>query len=62
MTGLLNTNAAAEKLGIKAKTLNTWRSTKKVRVPFIKIGRSVFYDPEDLDHFIVQNKKDLIIT
>jgi len=59
MANLLDTDAAAARLGIKATTLNTWRSTRKVLIPFIKIGSRVLYDVGDLDQFVAENRRDV---
>lgn len=43
---------AAEYLGVKAGTLATWRCTKAHRIPYIKIGRLVYYRRCDLDAWL----------
>lgn len=40
-------------------TLAAWRCTKRVRVPFIKIGGNVRYRKSDLDAFIEANMHDV---
>lgn len=55
--GLLNTDQAAAKLGIKAQTLRIWRIQRNNPLPFIKLGKSVRYDPSDLDAFIERNRR-----
>lgn len=50
---LLDTQQAAEFLGgISPVTLNTWRSTKRYNLPFVKIGGRVFYRTHDLLAFV----------
>jgi excisionase family DNA binding protein len=49
---LLTTEEAAGYLNIKPQTLNNWRVTKKVHLPFIRVGRLCRYRMEDLDAFI----------
>ena len=47
---LLQTDAAAAYLGIARRTLQELVQNRKVS--FIKIGRSIRFDPADLDTFI----------
>ena len=49
---LINTEKAAELLGIPAATLTKWRCTGQVRIPFVKIGRQIKYRTGDLKSFI----------
>lgn len=44
--------AAAEYLGAEVNTLRNWRCTKRYALPFVKIGRLVFYRKPDLDKWI----------
>ena len=53
----LDTAAAARYLGIKPTTLETWRSTRKVEIPYEKIGRAVRYRRSALDAHRAQNTK-----
>jgi excisionase family DNA binding protein len=46
---------AAQYLRISPKTLATWACTKRVNIPYIKIGRSVRYRKSDLDEFLRRN-------
>jgi len=43
---------AAEFLNIKAETLQSWRSTRRYDLPFVKIGRLAKYRLSDLQAFI----------
>jgi excisionase family DNA binding protein len=43
---------AAQYLGISIHTLDSWRCLKKPFIPYLKIGRLVFYRRSDLDEFI----------
>lgn len=52
---LLNTAEAAEMLRIKKGTLNIWRCTKRYDLPYVKIGRKIFYKTEDIYNFIKNN-------
>ena len=59
MEALLDTIKAGEYLNTPAKTLVTWRCTKRVKVPFVKIGGNVRYRKCDLDAFIAANMHDV---
>lgn len=52
---LLSTPEAAAVLGCTPDTLVTWRCTKAVNIPFVRIGRLVRYRRVDLDAFLDQN-------
>jgi hypothetical protein len=49
---LLDPRAAAEILGISAETLSVWRCEKRYPLRYVKVGRRIFYRPEDLEAFI----------
>lgn len=49
---VVDTPAAAVRLGVSPATLATWRCTNAVRVPFARIGRRVVYRVADLDAFL----------
>lgn len=53
---LMTTKEAAEKLGLTTHTLDCWRCKKNMELPFVKIGRSVRYDPMDVQRFIEKRK------
>lgn len=42
----------AETLGVTIGTLAVWRCTKRYQLPFVKIGRKIFYRNEDVNAFI----------
>jgi hypothetical protein len=46
---------AAAYLSVKPQTLAVWATTGRYDLPFIKIGRKVFYDLEDLEQFMRNN-------
>jgi predicted site-specific integrase-resolvase len=48
----LNRKMAAECLGVTEGTLAVWASTGRYSLPFIKVGRKVFYTIADLDAFL----------
>ena len=49
---LMGQKEAAEFLNIKAETLQSWRSTRRYDLPFVKIGRLAKYRLSDLQAFI----------
>ncbi len=50
---LFTPNEAAEKLGVSVQTLANWRSSKSVRIPYLKVGgRLVKYAEPDLDAYL----------
>ncbi len=50
----LSRKEAADYLGLALATLEIWASTGRYNLPFIKIGRRVYYRRSDLDAFIEQ--------
>ena len=54
-SALLGEAETAEILSIKRETLTTWRHTRKVDIPFCKIGRCVKYRAGDVRQFIQAN-------
>jgi excisionase family DNA binding protein len=48
----LSNQEAASYLGLKPQTLDVWRSSGRYSLPFVKIGRRVFYRKSDLEAFI----------
>ncbi|MFA0046710.1 helix-turn-helix domain-containing protein [Vibrio sp. 10N.261.51.F11] len=55
MPTLINRKQAAEYLGLSEGTLAVWASTGRYQLPFVKVGRKVFYRQPDLDAFIESN-------
>ena len=55
---LLDTIEAGAYLKTPPKTLVAWRCTKRVKVPFVKIGGNIRYRKSDLDEFILSNVHD----
>jgi excisionase family DNA binding protein len=53
---LLTTEQAAEFLGVSAGTLVIWRFHARYRLPFVKIGRNVRYDENDLREWLESRK------
>lgn len=54
---LVDTNAAAEWLGISPHTLATARVRGTPRIPFVKLGRRVLYDVADLEAIADASKR-----
>ncbi len=50
--GRINSIEAAKILGVSVDTLAVWRCTKRYPLPYIKMGRKVFYRIADLEKFI----------
>jgi hypothetical protein len=50
-TPLLNTAEAAAYLRLKPSTLNSDRITRSIGIPFMRIGRRVVYNRDDLANF-----------
>jgi excisionase family DNA binding protein len=49
---LVSESEAAQYLGICVATLRAWRSTRRVKLQYFKIGRAVRYRIEDLEAFL----------
>jgi hypothetical protein len=49
---LLNTAETAAYLRIKEGTLDVWRCTKRYDLPYVKIGRRVYYRLGDIQKFV----------
>lgn len=52
---LIDEKTASEILNVAPGTLAVWRCTKRYRIPFIKVGRSVRYDRKALYAWIAQH-------
>ncbi|HEH5945700.1 TPA: helix-turn-helix domain-containing protein [Legionella pneumophila] len=56
----LNTNEAANYLGVKPKTLWEWRNRTPVSLPYYRMSKRKFiYLKSDLDHYLAQCRIDL---
>lgn len=55
-TNLATEKVAAAKLGLSHYTLRNARSTGRLGIPFVRIGRAVRYRMEDLQAFIDQHR------
>ncbi len=52
MTQLLTSEQAAQQLGVTSGTLSVWRCCRRYPLKFVKIGRKVRYNAEDIEAFI----------
>lgn len=57
-TDLLTDTQTAKILRVSAGTLSVWRSTGRYRLPFVKIGRKVFYRRSDIDAWIEKRTRN----
>lgn len=56
---LLNPSQAAHLLGgVTSATLAVWRYKKKRDLPWVKVGRRVFYEESEILAFITRHKVD----
>jgi hypothetical protein len=49
---LVSPERAAEILSVATGTLSVWRCTRRVHIPFVRIGHAVRYRLSDLDRYI----------
>lgn len=52
MTELLTPHQTAEKLHVVYGTLAAWRHNKRHPLSFVRIGRKIYYRPEDIEAYI----------
>lgn len=45
-------NRAAQYIGVRPQTLAVWRSTGRYGIPYLKVGRKVFYRKSVLDAWL----------
>jgi excisionase family DNA binding protein len=53
---LLTPTETAELLGVARETLAMWRCTRRVELPFVRVGRCVRYLPEDVQRFVAARR------
>ncbi|NMQ20987.1 DNA-binding protein [Candidatus Competibacter phosphatis] len=51
---LLTPEQTAANLGVSEKTLNVWRCTGRVNLPYVKVGARVRYRSADVEAFITR--------
>jgi len=49
---LLTPDEVADVLGVTTHTLAVWRCERRYNLPYVKTGRLVRYQPEDIQRFI----------
>ena len=49
---LLNSKETAEYLGVTENTLAVWRTNKRYKIPYIKVGHLIKYRLSDLEHWL----------
>ena len=52
---LLTRAEAAAYLGLRTQTLAAWATTKRYKLPFVRVGSLTKYRVEDLEKFIAEN-------
>ena len=52
---LLRPQQVAHILGVTIQTLAQWRCSKRYSLPWVRVGRSIKYRPEDVEAFIEAN-------
>ncbi len=55
---LLSRKEAAEFLGVKEGTLAIWKTTKRYKIPCVKVGRLAKYRYGDLLEFVARQTVD----
>ena len=55
MTDLLTPTETARRLHVVYGTLAVWRCTHRKALPFVRIGRKIFYREQDIEKFIADN-------
>lgn len=48
----MSENETASALGVQPGTLAVWRCTKRYPLPYVKVGKKVFYRGQDIADFI----------
>lgn len=56
-TRYMKTKQAADYTGISVATLNKDRGAKLLGIPFIRAGRAILYDKQDLDQWLESRKE-----
>lgn len=57
---LMTQHEAAVYMNTSIGVLNTWRSTGKQKIPFIRWGRSIRYRKSDLDVWLLAHSENII--
>ncbi len=59
MNDLINVNTAASRLDVKKQTIYSWVHFRKI--PFIKLGGAVKFDPQELEKWIADRKVEPLL-
>ena len=54
---LLNSKETAEYLGVTENTLAVWRTNKRYKIPYIKVGHLIKYRQSDLEAWLEKRTK-----
>ncbi|MCT4552573.1 MAG: helix-turn-helix domain-containing protein [Alphaproteobacteria bacterium] len=57
----LSQKEVARILGVKVKTLNHWRCTKRHRIPFVKLGSVILYPTAEFFGWLKSHSSNLIL-
>ncbi len=60
MQNLINIGQAADLLGLKVKTIYTYVCQR--RIPFVKLGARVLFEPEELEKWVHNNAVEPLTT
>ena len=52
MSPLRSPERTSEMLGVALSTLANWRSSRRVILPYVRVGRRVMYREEDIERFV----------
>jgi hypothetical protein len=55
MTELITSAEAGRRLGVTYGTLAKWRCLQLRALPFVRVGRKIFYRAQDIEGFIAAN-------
>ena len=55
---LITPRDVANRLGVETTTLANWRSNRRYRLPFVRVGRKIMYRKGDVDRFIASRYDD----
>jgi len=50
---LRSTAETAERIGVTSGTLAVWRCTRRKPLPFVRMGRKIYYTDEAIREFII---------
>ncbi len=59
MEKLLSVNQLADILGLKKITI--YEKVRSNKIPFVKLGKRVLFQPSDVEGFIKMNRKEAVV-